>query len=104
MGGEIYPPLQDEIFNNSYPAGTPFHQDFVSCVNVTHATYMLNNYAFTGYSTTEELNRAISASNGMGYSFFVSQVEVASSSNDDDNNNDDVSITVEVMQKGVSPF
>ena len=98
MGGEIYPPLQEKIFSSSYPTGTSFHQDFGSCADVTHATYMLNNYAFSpGYSGTD-LDNTISASQGLGYSFVVEEVKVEEL---DDN---EVAITVQVMQVGIAPF
>jgi hypothetical protein len=38
MGGETRPELQATVFEPTYPAGTEFHQDFLKCVSVTHAT------------------------------------------------------------------
>ena len=47
MGGELRPELQSEVFQSNYPAGTAYKQDVVACVEVTHATYMLNFFAFS---------------------------------------------------------
>jgi hypothetical protein len=99
MGGEIYPPLQSTIFSDSYPAGSSFHQDFLVCTSETHATYMLNNYAFSPGYTGQALDTAIEASHLLGYSFRVPLVEVAEMSS-----SDNVAITVKVEQVGVAPF
>lgn len=99
MGGEIYPPLQEDIFHPTYPAGTPYKQDYFACTNITHATYMLNNYAFSpGYPVGSELDKAIKASHALGYDFIVTRVSVS------EQINKNVTITVEVTQIGVAPF
>ena len=48
MGGEVRPELQSTIFDTDYPAGTPYRQAFDMCADTTHATCMLNYYAFGG--------------------------------------------------------
>jgi hypothetical protein len=101
MGGEVRPELQSSIFSNSYPAGTEYHQDFNLCVDTTHATYMVNYYAFAdGYSAGNELDRAIAASNRMGYSFEVTKVQVTESTTMSSH----VSVAVTVEQTGLAPF
>jgi len=98
MGGEIYPDLQSTIFNSNYPAGTSYHQDFILCANTTHATYMLNAYAFaTGY-TGDALTKAKAASNSMGYCFRVTKVVGIVGSGPT------AELTVEVAQCGIAPF
>eukprot|EP00590_Aulacoseira_subarctica_P003526 CAMPEP_0172434114 /NCGR_PEP_ID=MMETSP1064-20121228/70450_1 /TAXON_ID=202472 /ORGANISM="Aulacoseira subarctica , Strain CCAP 1002/5" /LENGTH=506 /DNA_ID=CAMNT_0013182313 /DNA_START=68 /DNA_END=1590 /DNA_ORIENTATION=+ len=98
MGGEIYPDLQSTIFNSNYPAGTSYHQDFILCANTTHATYMLNAYAFaTGY-TGDALTKAKAASNSMGYCFRVTNVVAIVGSGPT------AQLTVEVAQCGIAPF
>jgi hypothetical protein len=42
LGGETRVEVQHEIFEPDYPARTFQKQDFMECVNVTHATYMLH--------------------------------------------------------------
>jgi hypothetical protein len=99
MGGETRPELQATIFSPGYPAGTQNHQDFMACVEATHATYMVNFAAFsnTGYDGTTLVN-AKHAHARMGYNFQVTNVAVTSSSAGS------VSVDVTVMQTGVAPF
>ncbi len=98
MGGEVLPSYQATIFSSSYPAGTSYHQDFFLCANTTHATYILNAYAFsTGY-TGNDLAKAKLASNSMGYSFQVTKVVAYFVSSLT------VDVTVEVTQRGIAPF
>jgi len=99
MGGEILPSYQSTVFTSSYPAGTQYHQDFLLCANTTHATYMLNAYAFsTGY-TGSTLSKAKVESNGMGYAFQVTKVMANITSGSLTAN-----ITVEIAQRGIAPF
>jgi len=103
MGGELRPELQSTIFTDDYPTSTEYHQDFDLCVNVTHATYMLNAYIFiedgTGPSA-DEIEKAKVASADMGYSFQVTLVEVAMSVATESM----VDILVTVAQTGAAPF
>jgi Ankyrin repeats (many copies) len=47
MGGETRVENQHSLFEATYPARTYQKQDFMECVNVTHATYMLHQtYVF----------------------------------------------------------
>mmetsp|Transcript_28051 Transcript_28051/g.56197 ORF Transcript_28051/g.56197 Transcript_28051/m.56197 type:complete len:394 (-) Transcript_28051:517-1698(-) len=102
MGGELRPELQSNIFSDDYPANTQYHQDFDLCVNVTHATYLLVNHAFKGNRgyNAEDLERAKVGSAAMGYSFQVTQVEVAESVA----GKHLVDVSVTVSQMGVAPF
>jgi hypothetical protein len=99
MGGETRPELQATIFTPGYPAGTPDHQDFLLCVKVTHASYMVNFAAFqnTGYNGTTLVN-AQRAHARMGYNFQITNVAVTSLSAGS------VGVDVTVMQTGVAPF
>lgn len=99
MGGEIYPDLQGIIFQDSYPTGTSYHQDFFACNNVTHSTYMLNYKAFEPGYSGNTLTRATLASQSLGYAFIVSQVQVAEGASQDK-----VAITITIKQMGVAPF
>jgi hypothetical protein len=100
MGGELRPEVQEDIFSVRYPAGTRYHQDFGRCVETTHATYMLNYYAFEpGYPAGHELDEANAASDRMGYAFRLSEVAVSSGSAENT-----VDIVAKVVQAGVAPF
>jgi type II secretory pathway pseudopilin PulG len=102
MGGEVYPPLQDEAFLEGFPTeGAEYEQDFDLCADTTHATYMLNNYAFsTGYTEATGLARAQASASRLGYQFIVTQVSASSVTGD----NSVVDMEVEITQTGVAPF
>jgi len=100
MGGESRPELQSSIFSNDYQARTPYHQDFMECVDVTHATYMFHHNAFVNgqpYSGSK-LENALDAHVGMGYSYQVNKVAAKAESNGK------LTVDVTVEQTGVAPF
>ena len=99
MGGELRPELQETAFSANFPnPDNEFEQDFDSCVDTTHATYMLNNWAFsTGYNG-DDIARAKASANRLGYQFRVAEV-VAST-----NAAGTVDLDVKVLQVGVAPF
>ena len=98
MGGETRPDIQDQVFEDSYPARTFQRQDFMECVEVTHSTYSFHHKAFKngGFSGTELAN-ALFAHARMGYNYFVQQIEAFASNNK-------VSVAVTVQNIGVAPF
>jgi len=109
MGGEVRPELQSTIFTDAYPENTEYYQDFQLCVNVTHATYMLNYHLFGGSPGDEEVERAKVTGADMGYSFQVTEVEVGESTAAlvhaaAVTTQTLVDITVTVTQKGIAPF
>jgi hypothetical protein len=104
MGGEVYPPLQQTLFTDSYTLGT-YSQDFTTITEMTHATYMLNYQAFnmngSGYADTQR-ELAEQAALQMGYEYTLEDIVV-----DVGNLNDtlvDVSLTVTIKNSGVAPF
>ncbi|KAL7494233.1 hypothetical protein ACHAWT_008487 [Skeletonema menzelii] len=99
MGGEVRPELQSTIFDTDYPAGTQYHQEFGVCADTTHATYMMNYYAFgVGYQGSS-LESARAASDQMGYAFRLTEVSVAEGTV-----SGTVDITATVIQDGLAPF
>lgn len=101
MGGEVRPENFDIVFEQSYPAGTEYKQDFKACADTTHATYMKHGFIFRDTMMTEyEINKANDASCHMGYNFQV--IEVAVYNNTRLTNK--VDIDVAVQQVGIAPF
>jgi hypothetical protein len=102
MGGETRPEIQGEVFEESYPAGTVENkQDFMLCVETTHATYIIHVDAFKSSSpyTGKELENARRAHASMGYNFRITRVAVASGSAAGT-----ATVDVTVQQVGVAPF
>lgn len=100
MGGETRPEVQSTIFEPGYePGSTKYKQDFMQCVETTHATYILHSDAFeNGGYRGAELQNALNAHARMGYNFEVTNVAVASSLADT------VTVDVTLNQTGVAPF
>jgi len=100
MGGETRPEIQGEIFQPGYAAGTEYKQDFMQCVDVTHATYMFHHNAFVNGQpyTGSKLDKALDAHVGMGYNYEVKKVAAKNTGNGK------VTIDVTVEQTGVAPF
>jgi len=99
MGGELRPELQSSAFSNNFPdPNNDFEQDYDLCVETTHATYMLNNYAFTTGYAASELARARASASRMGYQFHVTQVQAFT------NTAGTVDLHVDITQAGVAPF
>jgi hypothetical protein len=101
MGGETRPELQAMIFKDSYQAGSPFKQDFMECVQTTHASYIFHHGAFkNGGYDGQELKNALYAHTRMGYRFRI--VKVAAKKHRA--RTDRVDIEVNIRQSGVAPF
>jgi Malectin domain len=101
MGGETRPELQGEVFDPSYvPAPDyAYKQDFMQCVETTHATYMFTHGAFMSNSYVgAELENAKKAHARMGYNFHLSNVAISASTAGT------VIVNVTIKQVGVAPF
>lgn len=97
MGGELRPENQATVFSDSFPAPSATAQEFLTCVEKTHTSFMLNSFAYDqdGYREGPELDRARNGAMAMGYSFFVSDVRLSRAG---------TSLRVTVTNAGVAPF
>jgi Malectin domain len=100
MGGETRPEIQNEVFDPNYKPGSDMYkQDFMQCVETTHATYMFTHAAFiTNNFVGTELENAKKAHARMGYNFHLSNVAVSASTGGT------VIVDVTIKQVGVAPF
>ncbi len=95
IGGEIFPNLQSTIWN-AIP--NPLGQDFQTCVNTTHATYMLNHGIFDDAIGSTTYNNALSQNRRFGYQFYVNGVKLIAFQNGQ------INIDVRIENRGVAPF
>lgn len=104
MGGEIYPPLQESIFAQSYELGE-YSQDPLTSIEVTHTTYLLNYQAFHlgghGYQGAQR-TAAEQAAQAMGYEFTVQEVELELSNLTE--GAVDLQVAVLLRNSGIAPF
>ncbi|MCR4694479.1 MAG: DUF4832 domain-containing protein [Pseudobutyrivibrio sp.] len=99
IGGEIYPPLQGELFKDSPQevAGSPL-QDWDACVAESHASWLMCD-RIKGYSGTTKTN-ALNASKQLGYNLFVSSATFANELK----SGDSLSLSLDIVNDGVAPF
>lgn len=97
IGGELAPRVQSCAFS-AVPC-TADGQDFDTSVRRTHATWLLNHYAFERGYAESDYQRAESAARRMGYDFFVSWVRHGDTTADDR-----LQVEVRIQNRGVAPF
>jgi hypothetical protein len=101
IGGELRPELQPCIFS---AAGCPVLEeggdnDFAGSVAQTHASWLMNHYAFqTGYSAADK-PAALRAAQSLGYSFRATEARVPASTSATT-----VDVGLAVANIGVAPF
>jgi len=104
MGGELRPELQDLCFTEEYSLGENA-QDVGECIEVTHASYILNYKAFNkngvGYQG-EERDKAEAAALLMGYQFTLQEAAISLEGLEQDTVQAQVDITLK--QVGIAPF
>jgi hypothetical protein len=102
IGGELRPELQSCIFST---AGCPVVEeggdnDFPGSVAVTHASWLINHYAFaTGYTGADKA-RAIAGAQSLGYSFRVKAASIPWVKRA----RDGLDLAVKIQNVGIAPF
>ena len=107
MGGELRPELQNKIFatdRSQYIVGDE-KQAWNETVDGTHASWMLNNFAFSGTpnSDTEEKRVTNVAEQRMGYNYWLASVSTFMAM-DVTHNNVRMTLIANVSNRGVAPF
>lgn len=95
IGGEIFPDLQATIWQ-AIPNSTG--QDFQTCVNTTHATYMLNHAVFDDAIGSVTYTNALAQNKKFGYKFYVNGVKL------NEYQNGEINVDVRLENRGVAPF
>jgi hypothetical protein len=102
VGGELRPELQPCIFS---AAGCPVLEDggdndFPGSVAQTHASWLIDHYAFqTGYSAADK-PAALAAAKSLGYSFRATQALIPATTS----SNGTATVRLRVSNIGVAPF
>lgn len=95
IGGEIHPDLQDGVWQ-AIPNN--LGQNFETCVNTTHATYMLNHGVFDDPVGSTTYNNALIQNRKFGYKFYANGIKLNAYQNGE------INIDVRLENKGVAPF
>lgn len=99
IGGEIRPEVQRCMWDTTQTTCVPPGQEFDRCVDLTHASWMLNHRAFSPGFTGEEKALALAGSARLGYELNVSKVVVVKAPLSGSFN-----VEVHLRNTGVAPF
>jgi hypothetical protein len=95
IGGEVRPEVWKCLFDE--PSCAPKGQEFDRCAQVTHVSWLCNEGVFRGQVQGAARERAIHASQSMGYELYVASAELASSRGQ-------VTVSLSVTNTGIAPF
>jgi hypothetical protein len=104
IGGELRPELQSSVFSDDYVLGD-YAQDMTECIEQTHASYLLNYYAYNGEGhgyLGEDRTRAEQAALQMGYQFEIQSASATASGLSE--GTIDLRLDIALTQSGVAPF
>ena len=97
IGGEIRPEIQSCLWDAN-TSGCPIPaQNYNQCVDLTHATWMLNHAAFEPGFTGAKKDRAIAGARRLGYEFYVTNLTFTPGANT-------TTLAVMLRNTGVAPF
>ncbi len=96
IGGEVRPEVWDTLWND--PTGAPKGQEYLPCVEATHATWLMNTGVFRNQLDGARRERALAGARRLGYELSVTEAALAR----DDNGG--VVVQVRVRNTGVAPF
>ncbi len=94
IGGEVRPEIQKDLWDDNPPADV---QDFTTCVNLTHVSWLLDQDQFDAYFSNKKIQRAREAALTMGYQFFVQSAEAVAV-------NDTLKVEIYMKNTGNAPF
>ena len=96
IGGEIRPEAWGKVFDDR-PAD-PAIQDIRTCVETTHASWLLDSGMFGKQPDGDRVRRAEAIVRGMGYDFHCPKVTIGAVAAGT------VSVRLEIVNRGVAPF
>jgi hypothetical protein len=99
IGGEVYPPVQSCMWDTSQTNCVPAGQAFTDCVNLTHASWMLNQGLFSPGFTGAQEDIALTGAHQLGYEFYVTNAVIL-----DATVAGPLNVTLQITNSGVAPF
>lgn len=98
IGGEVRPEIQLSMWETDPPA-IAVGEDYNLCVDLTHATWMINHAIFRSPLQGEALQRALDGARRLGYEYHVPAVYY-----NNVQNGQDLTVGVQIQNRGVAPF
>ncbi|HUT80745.1 MAG TPA: hypothetical protein VMZ29_06025 [Candidatus Bathyarchaeia archaeon] len=71
IGGEVYPDIQKDLWDDFPPKDV---QNFTTCVECTHVSWLLDEDQFSAYFADRKIERARAAALKMGYQYYLPKV------------------------------
>lgn len=96
IGGEIRPEAWGKVFDHD--PKNPRIQDFASCVEATHATWLMDTGMFRGGASPEQYRRAVDLVGRLGYAIHVIALTVGEPTHNS------IPIRLELTNRGVAPL
>lgn len=96
IGGEVRPEVWGCCFDE--PGCEPKGQDFATCIEQTHVTWLMDSGAFTKPLTPGRATKAMNLARRMGYEFSVSDAEIIATTNHA------VKLRLKIENRGTAPF
>ena len=99
IGGEVRPEVQLCMWDTTQTNCVPPGQDFARCVDLTHASWMLNHGAFSPGFTGDQKTLALAGSARLGYELYVANAVLMDASV-----SGSLRVDLQVRNTGVAPF
>jgi len=99
IGGEVRPEVQRCMWDTNPTNCVPAGQDFARCVDLTHASWMLDHGAFSPGFTGDQKTLALAGSARLGYELYVSNAVLVDASVPGS-----LRVELQVRNAGVAPF
>lgn len=99
IGGEVRPEVQSCLWDTSQTNCVPAGQEFTNCVALTHASWLLNQGAFSPGFTGAEQDLALAGARQLGYELYVTNATLTVGPNPQP-----LMISVKILNTGAAPF
>jgi hypothetical protein len=99
IGGEVRPEVQRCMWDTNQPNCIPSGQGFNLCVDLTHASWMLNHGVFSPGFTGAQRDAALAGAQRLGYALCVSNAVLV-----DAWTNTPLQVSIGLRNLGVAPF
>jgi hypothetical protein len=96
IGGEVRPEIWDTLWDE--PTGAPKGQEYLPCVEATHATWLMNTGVFKKTLTGKRRERALAGARRLGYELHVTAAAMEASPDGA------IRVRVRLRNTGVAPF
>ncbi|GAA2904421.1 hypothetical protein GCM10010517_70490 [Streptosporangium fragile] len=97
VAGELRPELQGCIFNTPMDCAGDGDKDFPASVTQTHASWLLNHYAFSPGYTGAAYDKALAGAKSLGYQLRVTAVKTG-------HRRHSLDLALRIQNDGVAPF